>query len=161
MAKEGRGHAQFITGTERMQPKVSAGCQRPVKPCAEHHAFLDRRLIFSSGDAVAAVRLAADCERHLSQVGFAKESHRHSPLSANHSHLSGSEVTGLLSAQWKGGNRNPASESPSIHLCPSVCLYPNVPSVTLMFSSDFKRRKWLCDSGVQVARSSVFGPPPV
>lgn len=96
-----------------MQPKVRVRRQRPAmapdRTLAKHNAVVDS--YFSSGDAVAAVRLAAGREQLLSRVGFAKDSHRHSPVSTNPSHLSGSEVTGLLPAEWEGGNRNTSSSS--------------------------------------------------
>lgn len=117
MAKEGRGHAQFITGAERMQPKVGL---QGAPTLTKQRALLDRRFSFSSGDAVAALRPAAHCEKHLSQVGFAQDGHGHTPLSANHSHLPGPEGTGVLSAQWEGGDRDSPSESPSKHFRPSI-----------------------------------------
>lgn len=45
-----------------------------------------------------------------------------------------------------------------LHFRPPVCLSTNSHCGV---SSDFTRRKWLCDGGVQVARWSLFRPPPV
>lgn len=162
MAKEGRGHAQFITGTERMQPKVRGRVPAPSEalcraPCisltvVSFFPQVMQSLRFALQPAVSDISVKWDLPEEVTATPLSP------PITVI---FQGQRLLAYYQLSGKVGTETLLLTARPYIYVPSVCLLPNVPSVTLMFSSDFKRRKWLCDSGVQVARSSVFGPPPV